>query len=582
MAPARPPLKAERLTARETPIDIVGNTVLSEEVYLTHLAVARGVRAGGTFLCAAPVVIVEHTVLPCAETASVATASISWSVSKRPAAEFRALDQGPAVPLHRAVQIDTALADEAQQVEEILSDFLRASGYELAHVNAYPRNGRIRVEIDEGRLDKIVFVGQNVFRILELQVSFNLPGNVFNRALVEQRLEEMRSLFQLEAARYEILSLDPEVGERIDVDRGDFLRRLEVLRPAQGHELHVFLIYPERQPGLHLDLIINSVNGVMLDGSYLFRGIFLGQDRLVLDAGAGLRIVDPFSTEADRVSLARVKFGAAWSTPPLIGQCLRSTLLFEGDLRGRRRFDLDVRRFFYFTLRPELDLDLDVKDVLSLSLGAGLEQAYLFGVQALDTQPLPASVTGVPGESFRAYFRGRARLRLNPSELRRSRDHGLTAEIRYYPQGDKRGDYVSLEGAYRTTLMLGRDEFRAHLQGAAVIGDVSFAEEIQVGGQHLLVAYQNTFANRVGALGFEYRVALNGERFKLGLFDTAAVVTGLKADPGRVEVLNEVGLGAYFLWLNNIEVNGYFGIGMSTQRGDELGFGVMLQVAEAY
>lgn len=567
-----------RLSRHHTPIEIVGNVVLSDDVYLTLLAVARGVPAGGTLYCPAPTIIRELVQIPCAETSTIATSTITLSRSAPPLG----LPQIPASQGHLAELLDSAIAEEAQRVEDLISDFLHASGYELAHVDAYPRGGRIIVSVDEGRLDKIVFIGQNVFRILELQVSFNLPGNVFNRSLIDQRLAEMKRLFHLESARYEILSLDPEAGERMDVDKADFLRRLEILRPAQAHELHVFLIYPERQPGLHLDLIINSVNGIMLDGSYLFKGLFASGDRFQVDAGAGARIVDPFSSEADRLSLARVKFGASWSTPPLALEWLRATASFEGDLRGRRRFDLEVRRYFYFTLRAELDLELQGADIAQLSLGGGVEQAYLFGLKPLSEVPIPAEVTAVPGESFRAFVRARGKLRFNPSELRLSRDHGLQADVRYYPQGDKRGDYASLEGSYRGTLMLGSDEAKVRLQAALVAGDVSYAEEIQLGAGPMMVAYQHAFVDRVAAIGLQYRVALNGDRFKVGVFDTAAVVSGLKAAPERVELLNEVGLGAHFLWLDSIEVDGYLGLGLSTQRGDELSFGVMLQIAEAY
>lgn len=573
---AAPPPAPTMLRAQETTIEIVGNVVLPDDVYLTVLAVARGVGVGGSMTCPPPTVVRE-VVMPSCGTSSTSSTTITITRSG-------AAPEGPS-PVARdrlARLLDTELADQAQQVENLISDFLHASGYELARVDAYPRGGRIVVELDEGRLDKTVFIGQNVFRTLELQVTFDLPGNVFNRPLVELHLAEVKRLFGLEGARFEIVTLDAEAGDRIDVDKTNFFRHLEVLRPGQPHELHVYLKYPERQPGLAIDVVVNSVNGLMLEGTYLLRSLFAEGDRFEVGAGVGARIVDPFASEQERITLARVKFGALWSTPPLGVPWLRSTLLFEGDLRGRRRFDLGVQEYFYFPLRGELNLGFEAEDVALLTLGGGIEQAYLFGVRLRAGTTLAPEVNQVPGESFRGFARAYGRLVFDPSTVRQARRHVLELEGRYYPKGDLRDNFLVADANYKGAVTFGYEELRMRLQGTIVEGDVSYAEQIQLGVEHLLVAYQHTFVDRVGALGLQYRIALNGDRFKIGIFDTVAVIEGLRADPDKLEIINEAGLGAHFLWLDSLEVDTYFGFGMSTIEGEDLTFGFLLELQQAY
>ena len=566
---------APALRAQETAIDIVGNVVLPDDVYLTVLALARDVPGGRPLTCPPPVIVREVVQLAC--TASTATVTVT---DARAPTTLEA--PSPQARARLGQRLDAELADEAQRIEALLSDFLHASGYELARVDAYPRGGRIVVELDEGRLDKVVFIGQNVFRTLELQTSFDLPGSVFNRPLVELHLAEVKRLFNLDGARFEIITLDAVAGERLDVDKADFLRRLEVLRPGQPHELHVYLRYPERRPGLAVDVVVSSVNGLMLDGSYLLRSLLTDGDRFEVGAGIGARIVDPFSSEADRITLARVKFGARWTTPPLGVDWLRSTLLFEGDLRGRRRFDLGVQRYFYFPLRGELNLGVELEDVAVLTLGGGIEQAYLFGVVPQADVAVAAEVAGVPGESFRAFARAYGQVVFDPSEVRLSRRHVLELEGRYYPTGDKRDAFVVADANYRGTVTFGYEELRLRLQGTLVTGDVSYAEQIQLGVEHLLVAYQHTFVDRVAVLGLQYRVALNGDRFKVSVFDTVGVIDGLRTDPDTIHVVNEVGFGTHFLWLDSLGIDTYFGLGLSTQRGDDLTFGFLLEVGQAY
>jgi len=82
----------------------------------------------------------------------------------------------------------TALAIESQ----ILS-FLRRAGYALATVDASAAGGRIQVTIDEGRLSRIAVSGRDVVATLAVRLQIDLPYDVFNRPQLERVLDRHRA-----------------------------------------------------------------------------------------------------------------------------------------------------------------------------------------------------------------------------------------------------------------------------------------------------------------------------------------------------------------------------------------------------
>ena len=57
-------------------------------------------------------------------------------------------------------------ASNARLVRARLLDFLKRAGYELAKVKAKPQGTHIMVDIDEGRVDKVIVLGQTPFKAL--------------------------------------------------------------------------------------------------------------------------------------------------------------------------------------------------------------------------------------------------------------------------------------------------------------------------------------------------------------------------------------------------------------------------------
>ena len=75
-----------------------------------------------------------------------------------------------------------AAADKktADIVRRQILGFLDRAGYILASARVVPSGGRLLVDVDEGHVEKIVFIGAGSLRTLQLKLDLNMPHHVIN------------------------------------------------------------------------------------------------------------------------------------------------------------------------------------------------------------------------------------------------------------------------------------------------------------------------------------------------------------------------------------------------------------------
>src|SRR3982751_6054731 len=74
----------------------------------------------------------------------------------------------------------SATPANARLVATKLAGFLHRAGYALATVRARPQGEQIIIDVDEGRLDKVIFLGGGAFETLRLRLDFNIEHEVFH------------------------------------------------------------------------------------------------------------------------------------------------------------------------------------------------------------------------------------------------------------------------------------------------------------------------------------------------------------------------------------------------------------------
>src|SRR5256885_9973899 len=80
-----------------------------------------------------------------------------------------------------------ATSVEALEVSARIRGLLRRAGYDLASVRATVKGDQIAVEIDEGRLDKIIVLGEGLMETFRFKLELALPAGVFNRPILERQ-----------------------------------------------------------------------------------------------------------------------------------------------------------------------------------------------------------------------------------------------------------------------------------------------------------------------------------------------------------------------------------------------------------
>lgn len=443
--------------------------------------------------------------------------------------------------------------------------FLHESGYELATVQGDLRNDRVVLTVNEGRLDKIVFRDRGTFETLRLKLELNLPGSVFNRPLVEQQLAHLRKKYKLTTARYELVAVarSPEDDELL----GPFkdVKGIDAFVPEPGSwELHLFIQQREWQEGWHLHLNLGPPDGAKFDLAYHGANAFMKDDRWSLGGGFGLRLEKPGRGPFP----SRVTAEGRYFAGSVFVKGLRPSISGAFDLRGRRRADVNLERFFYMLGAGTLGLTAEVDRVLFLGASAGLETRHTFGLEPFDAA-IPFELTR-PTSAARTYLLGEVSLTFDPNEPRRDQRHILEGEIAYFLTGPDQGALARMRVRHRIPFFFGFHELRFRTQGLLITGDALFTDEEPLDNSFVRGVFGDKYyVRRALGLATEFRLSVARDLFKLSLFSDLSLFGDIDRATGdsTPALATSSGFGFHALVLDALQVDVYLGIGVDT-RGD--------------
>lgn len=478
-----------------------------------------------------------------------------------------------------------ASPEYAERVAQRLQSFLRDSDYVLAEVEAeMGEDGVIRVRINEGRLDRIIFLGIGGGTSLGLQLAFDLPGKVFNVARVESELARLSEQVGFRTKGYTLVPVDtPEhVGLQIGPQT---LGPLTLIEPGQDHELRIVLEPPPERPGFDVGLGFRPPDGVFADVRWRFINVFMDADRFELETTLAVDIDELANEPEDRLGITRVGAKARWFTPPLGVPWLRSFLQVEGSGFGRDRPDIGVDSYIFAPLAGSASLQFDFGQ-LQTYLGFGVEWRNVLRVRAEEEDPpVLADEALNPPSNTRPFGKFGSRLNLSPDRLRQDRLHLLEFDVRILAPGDAASEeaILQVEAGWENTWTFGYNELRGGLRGTYLGGDVPYFDEVAFGDGFFRVAFlDELFVQRILSGRTEYRMSLSREVFKISLFNDLAVYEAL--DRARTsagaQVADNLGVGFHVLALDMFQVDVYTGVGF-TSRGD-FDVGVSLAVEQVF
>jgi hypothetical protein len=473
--------------------------------------------------------------------------------------------------------------ETARTAAEIVQSFLEEATYELAvATGTVTADGIPKVLLDEGQLDRILFIGVGGGTAIGFAMSLDLPGRVFNRNQVEKELTRLVRESGVRNATYEVVRAQQRSGGLLDVDVPTKIATVTVLREAQNHELRIYVEQRAWAPGFEWGLGFSPPDGVSVDGMWRFADTFLTGDRLTLRAGLSVDVFELADEPEDRLGLTRAAVEARWFTPPLGADWLRLHLDLSAKTLGRDREDVFVDSYLFSPLTASGNLGL-VFDTFNAYVGAGIEQRFIYRVRIVEPEPggdpIPDPVpVPIPDTNYRPFFAFGSQWNLSPRELRLDRRETISIDARLLGPGSTPGDGIlELFARYQKTWMNGWDEIRLRLNGAYLGGDVPFFDEVAFGDGFLRAAFlDDFFVRRILSAQGEYRASLGRDTLKVSVFNDIAVFEelDLRRDGIAARLVDNLGVGLHILAFQTFQIDIYTGVGITTAGDLDLGISV--------
>ncbi len=463
----------------------------------------------------------------------------------------------------------------ASDVERQLTAFLRRAGYALATVQARAVDGRIRVDIDEGRLSRIAIRGRDVVSSLAVRLQVDLPFGVFNRPQLERMLQRLRE----DGARvtYELVPARVVNHQGPQMDPLALLPGGRPLPASSNYELHIeFTGGAERGFSLVAGIDPDSIRagGVLTGSSALLDG-----DRWELEAQVGANFFEDLERQADELHFSRAFTDARWLAPSIAADVLRPTVRLREDILRRQRQDLDIQTYWWNVAEGAVGLSLVPWEGIELNGEIGAQHRRLFAIEQLDDS---AFEPVEPSSELRAFFALDSRFVLTPELLRVDRTHRIDVDARYFP-GFSRRPFWSFEAQYRRVFEFGWNDLWLRGAAGAVAGNYEITDASPMTGRYLRGVFGHAFyLDRAASVALEYRLSLSRDVFKVGFFHEAAVFR--EADPPVPEddflVGNSFGPSFHALVMDVLQLDFFYAAGLTTD-GD-FDHGVSLRLEKAF
>jgi hypothetical protein len=455
----------------------------------------------------------------------------------------------------------------AASVAARLQRFLHDSGYVLGTVRARAEGAQIVVDVDEGRLDKIIFLGGGAFETLRLRLDLKLRDGVFNKPDLDRQLAALALRLGLGKFAYRVVPVAYVEPQTLQLDTEQILEpSLGLLRPGLPYELHILVQPGVFRSGISPELEVNSLEGGGLGATYHSGRLLQEEDRFSLGGRVAGALRGQLDGNGSYFTFTRL-LGEAEYEGPAMGRSVRPSIRARADLSNRQRGDLHVEAFQFATLEASAQLLFLPIPQVSASLGTGLQRRLLYSVEP------QAGVPPVPGPQYSlAHTRpfGDATLSLifDPESIRLDHHHQFAISARYYAPPHK-GDEgnLDLSANYQKMWPRGWNELWIQARAISRTGFVMFPEEESIGGGDLLRGpFGGEYTRRLLALDLEYRLSLVRDVLKVGFFHNAVAYSALDrvSSAEKLTGADSLGLGVHLLLIDEFQLDVDYGVGWTS------------------
>ncbi len=454
-------------------------------------------------------------------------------------------------------------AETAASVQRQFVAYLERTGFQLATVGVAVEGEEVVVQLDEGQLDRVLYIGQLSFQQVRFKLSFSIPYDVFNRPLLDRQVQELSRDLGLKGVRWELV----HSGEVVHA--GPQLAALPVAfdLAMQGDPMvhvrrpyEVRIYFPSKGPGTGLGLMLRTtaVDGFESGLSNTWGDLLFTGDRLTMGATGGFGLRSRLDTERFYVAFSRGYTQVRYDAPQLLA-LLRPGLWVQNDWVARQRADLFLENYWAVSVAATAQVQLQVSKGLHFHVGAGFEWRRLFGFIVRPGEVAPDEVVRVERlDRRRPLLRLVAEWVVDPQILRWDRRHVLELEVRQYvPVGLDPG-LGWLQASYRQVWPFGWHDFWVKSVGHLSWGEVTFHDEVSL-GHFTRGVFATQFVRSAVNLSLEFRFSIARDLLKASLFHDLVLMAFPHRDLGTVEaqLADAFGFGMHLLMHDMFQVDAY-------------------------
>jgi len=467
-------------------------------------------------------------------------------------------------------------ATAALVARQVLS-FLRRAGYALASVEVKAEGGVIHVEVDEGRLARILVRGRNAVATLAVRLQVDLPWDVFNRPQLERMLTRYSG--GRASVSYELVRVGKVEHSGLQLDPLALLPGGAPLPNEGAYELHIEFKGRARRGGFTLKAGVDP-DSIRAGGGYAGPLDLMDGDRWELEAQVGANYFEDLARQTDELHFSRVFGDARWFAPSILGEVVRPTVRLREDLLRRQRQDLLLENYWFNRLEGALGLALEPRAGIKLSAEVGVQRRELFAVTQLEggEEILPVARSS----ELRIFGALTGKLIFDPYALRIDRFHRVEFDARQFTGFDGR-PFWQLESEYEKVFEFGWNDLWIHGAAGGVAGAYGVADPIPMTGRYLRGVFgHRLYLDRAASAAIEFRLSLSRDVFKVGFYSEAAIYREARGDnpTGEVALANSFGPSFHALVLDSLQLDIYYAAGFI--HDGPFDHGISLRVEKAF
>ncbi len=475
--------------------------------------------------------------------------------------------------------------DEAtsREVRRQLQDYLKRTGFELATVTTRVTSKGIEAEIDEGKVDRLIFLGRMSFQQVRFKLALVLPYEVFNRPLLDRQVRELGEQLKMPGVRWELVrtaAVDHNGPQVTHLPNQMDLQLAGAQMVHQRRPYEIRISFPDATGSYFgIDIRSNYVNGLETGLNYVGRDLLGKGDVWYTATSGGFGLRSRIATEKLYPHFSRAFVEGRYSTVPVF-KVFKPNLWTEANLISRQRADLNLENYWALTSDVAVQLEVEVRPALQFLVGGGFEYRRLFGLEVAPQTESPPDVTVT--ERKRPFIRATHESAVDPTVLRWDRRHSIESELRYYFPFNAELGFGWADVRYQFVHELGWHDFWVKARGHLAWGEVTFHDELSV-AELVRGLFGGQWVSSGASLQLEFRFSLVRDDIKLGIFhDLAVFAVPLRSQNGKqaIELANGFGPGLHFLAGDMFQLDLFMAFGF--RRGAHFNAAFSMQFQKAF